>query len=254
MPRERLSLGELGSATGCFETVFLPLLHPGVTGQEACLLEDRTIIGIDIEKSTGDTVTDSTGLTGIAAAVNINEDVKLAEGVGELEGSTNDHLEGFISKVIVEISLVDDDFAGAGNETYTGNGAFTPAGSKILSGSCHDIYLLPKLLEYKDFGLLGFMLVVGSCINANLGEHLPAEGSLGHHAANGLIEKKFGLLCKKITIFGLLESAGIAGVMVVDLLIQLVAGHNDLISVDDDNVITAVNVRGVDGLVFATEY
>ena len=140
----RLTLAELRSATCGFETVLLPLLHSGVTGQETCLLEGCAIFcGINVEKSTGNAVTDCACLSGVAAAVNIDDDIELAESVGKHEGSANDHLEGFIAEIFFEIPLVDFDNAGAGNETNAGNGAFAPAGSEILSGCCHGNNFLP---------------------------------------------------------------------------------------------------------------
>ena len=77
-----LTLGELGSATSGLETVLLPLLHSGVTGQIAGLLEGAAELGVCNEKGAGDAVTDCTGLTGGAAAVNVNLNVELAQGVG----------------------------------------------------------------------------------------------------------------------------------------------------------------------------
>ena len=41
--KDRLSLGELGSATGGFEAVFLTLFHSRVTGQEACRFQSGAI-------------------------------------------------------------------------------------------------------------------------------------------------------------------------------------------------------------------
>ena len=82
-------------------------------------------------------MTDCACLSGVAAAVNIDDNIELAESVGKHEGSANDHLEGFIAEIFFEIPLVDFDNAGAGNETNAGNGAFAPAGSEILSGCCH---------------------------------------------------------------------------------------------------------------------
>ena len=60
----RLTLAELRSATCGFETVLLPLLHSGVTGQEAGLLEDGAQLGIVLEQSPGQTMTESAGLSG----------------------------------------------------------------------------------------------------------------------------------------------------------------------------------------------
>ena len=96
--------------------------------------------------------------------------------------------------------------------------------------------------------------MLGAAVNANLGEHLAAEGTLGHHAADGFIDCEFGLLVEELTILGHFESAGITGVMIINFFVKLSACHDDFICVDDDNVIAAVNMRGKDGLVFSAEY
>ena len=62
--RFELSLAELRSATSCFETVFLSFFHSGVTGQEAGLLEDGAQLGIVLEQSPGQAMTESAGLSG----------------------------------------------------------------------------------------------------------------------------------------------------------------------------------------------
>src|SRR5690606_21903798 len=50
-----------------------------------------------------------------------------------------------------------------------------------------------------------------------------------------------------------LDAAGIAGVLVVGLVAALVAGEADLLDVDDDDVVPAIDVRGVARLVLAAQ-
>ena len=76
--RNRLSLGELRSATSGLQTVLLSLLHSGVTGQETGGLQSGAILGIQGQQGTGNAVTDSAGLAGNAAAGNGDNDVDLA--------------------------------------------------------------------------------------------------------------------------------------------------------------------------------
>ena len=64
---ERLTLGELRSATSGFETVFLTFLNASVTGQHSSLLEGGTIF-VGFEQRTGDAKTDRFGLSSEAAA------------------------------------------------------------------------------------------------------------------------------------------------------------------------------------------
>src|ERR1700736_1752347 len=50
-----------------------------------------------------------------------------------------------------------------------------------------------------------------------------------------------------------LDAADGAGVVEVELRAQLVAGHADLLGIHDDDVVAAVHVRGVLGLVLAAQ-
>ena len=126
---ENLSLGELGSTTSCLETVLLSFLHTRVSGEEAGLLEKRTIGFVSEKKSAGYTVTDCTCLAGDTAAANVCNDVKLAGGFGYAEGLVDDELEGFKSEVIVDITTVDGDVAGAGVDTNASYRALSSAGT-----------------------------------------------------------------------------------------------------------------------------
>ena len=86
----KLSLAELRSTTGCFETVLFAFLHSGVTGQEACRLECGTVALVCDDQRTGNAVTDGACLTGNTAACDGRFDVDLTDGAGEVQGLTND--------------------------------------------------------------------------------------------------------------------------------------------------------------------
>ena len=58
-------------------------------------------------------MTDGAGLTGHAAALDGADDVNLAEGIGGDQRLTNDQLQGFKAEVIVDVTAIDDDGAGA---------------------------------------------------------------------------------------------------------------------------------------------
>ena len=110
---KRLTLGKLRSATSCFETVLFTLFHSRVAGQEACGLQGCAVALIDEEQCACDTVTDSAGLAGNAAAVDGSLDVDLADGAGGDQGLTNDELQSLEAEVIVDITAVDGDSTGA---------------------------------------------------------------------------------------------------------------------------------------------
>ena len=96
-------------------------------------------------------MTDRAGLAGRATAVDIDADIVLAERVGEHEGRADDHLQSLETKVIVNVTLVDRDVAGAGEQPNAGDGFFTSAGAKIL---CHSHVRF--LLNYLSTSVSGF--------------------------------------------------------------------------------------------------
>ena len=58
-------------------------------------------------------MTDSAGLAGNAAACDGDNNVNLAQQIGGDQGLTNDQLQGLQTEVIVDITAVDDNGAGA---------------------------------------------------------------------------------------------------------------------------------------------
>ena len=129
----RLSLGELGSATGGLQAVLLSFLHSGVTGQETSGLQSCTVLSVDAEECAGNAMTDGAGLTGNAAALDGADDVDLADVLGGDQGLTNDQLQGVQTKVVVDVAAVDDDGAGAVLvNANTGDGRLTSAGAVLI--------------------------------------------------------------------------------------------------------------------------
>ena len=124
----RLSLAELRCATSCFETVFLALLHTRIAREEAGLLQDGAILGVDQQQGAGHAVTQSAGLTGHAAALDGGNDVDLAELLRSGEGLTDDHLQGLETEILVDVAAVDGDSAGAVlEEANAGDGGLSTA-------------------------------------------------------------------------------------------------------------------------------
>ena len=114
-----LSLAELGCTTCAFETVLLSFLHSRVTSEEACLLEYGTNWLVVLKESTGKTVTDCACLACYTATVYTAYDVELLGCAGELEGLANNELECIKTEVIVDWTVVDDDFTCTCVNAYT---------------------------------------------------------------------------------------------------------------------------------------
>jgi hypothetical protein len=96
--------------------------------------------------------------------------------------------------------------------------------------------------------------MLGTLVDFQVAHQLTLQRSAAEHALNGLLDDALGELALHDHAGGLLlDAAGIAGVAVVDLVGVLIAREHHLVGVDDDDVVTAVDVRGVDGPVLALE-
>ena len=80
-----------------------------------------------------------------------------------------------------------------------------------------------------------------------------AQGVLGQHALNSQLHSVVGAVFHHNASLGLLQVTNPAGYAVVGLLVQLLAGQNSLVGVDDDNEIAAVNVGSEIDLVLAAQ-
>ena len=98
------------------------------------------------------------------------------------------------------------------------------------------------------------MRVLGAGIDVQLLDLLAAEHVLGQHPLDRLLDQLLGPgALEDLRRGALLDPAGVAGVPVVDLLGALVAGQRDLLGVDHDDVVAAVEARRVHGLVLAAQ-
>ena len=70
-------------------------------------------------------MTDGASLAGNAAAAYGADNVELTSGVGYFKWLADNNLQGVQAEVIVNISVVDGNFAGARVESYSGNGVFS---------------------------------------------------------------------------------------------------------------------------------
>src|SRR5947207_7735869 len=71
------ALRVLRRLAGLLQPVLLALLHPRVAGQKACLLQRRTVLGVQVDQSTGDGQPQRTGLTGDPPTAQRRDDVVL---------------------------------------------------------------------------------------------------------------------------------------------------------------------------------
>src|SRR5207247_8390201 len=109
------------------------------------------------------------------------------------------------------------------------------------------------ILPAERLGCLRAMRMLGAGVDLQLRDLLPGEPVLREHALDGtpqdLLRAPVELLAQRAAA----QPAGIAGVPVVALLVELVAGDPDPFGVDDDDEVAAVDMLRVGGLAFAAQ-
>ena len=103
-------------------------------------------------------------------------------------------------------------------------------------------------------GAVYVLLLVGcTCVNLETVEGCSTDGVVGEHTLDCQFENSFRLGLHQLVCRDELQTADVTGMMVVHLIGHLLTGENSLGCVDDNDVIAAVNMRGVGGLVLAVE-
>ena len=80
-----------------------------------------------------------------------------------------------------------------------------------------------------------------------------AEAGLRKHAADGVLEDTLRVGGAHLGRGGLTLTAGITGVALINLVTLFLAAEDNLLGVDDDDIVAAVDVRGVAGLGLAAQ-
>ena len=88
-------------------------------------------------------------------------------------------------------------------------------------------------------------------INLQFFEHRTSQGILGQHALHRMLDNSFGMILTQLRKIGRLEATYVTRMMVIHLVVFLVPGNPNLLRVDDDDVITGIDMRGVLGFVLA---
>src|SRR5690625_572942 len=105
----KLPFGELGCLTGLLETVFLPLLHTRITGQESGPFHDRTVFWIGLGQCPGNSVSNCAGLTTQAPSSNVNQNVKASFGLRFTQGHPYLHFKDGSTKIFGNVFAVNND-------------------------------------------------------------------------------------------------------------------------------------------------
>src|SRR4051812_4747415 len=97
-----LTLAVLRSLTGLLQTVLLALRGASVTGEEAGLLQRRTVLSVQDGERAGQAHAQRTGLAGHATAVDAGDDVELVLSAEHDERLVHDLLVDLVREVGVQ--------------------------------------------------------------------------------------------------------------------------------------------------------
>jgi hypothetical protein len=91
-------------------------------------------------------------------------------------------------------------------------------------------------------------------VDPQIAELLARQRPFVEHAFHRLLKHSLGELAVQDELrLAILDAARIAGVVVVDFLVELAAREHDLLGIDDDDVVAAVHVRRVVGPMLAAQ-
>lgn len=99
------------------------------------------------------------------------------------------------------------------------------------------------------------MGMLASLVHIHVVKYLPSKPVLREHAAYGTLHQDGGRLATHhFTGSGGATATWVACVMLQYFIIPLLAGHFDLVGIDDDDIVPTIDVRREAGLMLATEY
>ena len=97
------------------------------------------------------------------------------------------------------------------------------------------------------------MRVLGACIYEQVAKQIISEARLGEHTLHSSPDEFSGSLLEDLLGCRETLSSGVSGIARIDTVSHLPAAEGDLLGVDYDDIVTAVDVRGEPGLVLATK-
>ena len=95
--------------------------------------------------------------------------------------------------------------------------------------------------------------MLGSGENAQLLRRRTRQLVVRHHALDSFFNNTLRVQFQRTTQGECLQTTRVAGVAVTEFTFTLVAGNSNLIGVDDDDMVTTINVGGILWLAFAAQ-
>src|SRR3954454_5448024 len=210
---KRLPLAELRRLARLVQAGLLALDDAGVAREEACALQRHAKLRVDLHERTSDPVAHGTRLTRRAAAVHAHAQVVLALEPGRLERSRREHAVHLAREVLLDLLPVDPRVSIAGTEDDARDRGLALAGAEILSGSRH--------LHLESGRCLRLVRMLRAGVDLQLGQLCTAELVAREHPLDGLPKHFRRLPVELLAERALAQPAGVAGVLVVHLLLEL---------------------------------
>src|SRR4051794_7465872 len=119
---------------------------------------------------------------------------------------------------------------------------------------CAHLVLAVHRPDVEGLGILAAVRMLGAVVEMQSAHLVAAERAARDHALDRLLKHALGEAALEHLAGGdLLDPARIAGVLVIDLLLELAACEADLAGVDDHDMVAAIDVRRVARLVLAAQ-
>src|SRR5882724_346806 len=239
-----LAFAELRCFAGLVEASLLALDDPGVPLEEAGALERLAQVRIGLDERAGDPVAHRPGLAARAAAVDAHSHVERALDACDLQRGHRQLAVREAGKVVLDRPPVEPGAAVTGAQDHPRNGGLALTGSLVLGrldGSRH----LRVLSCTEGFRVLSLMRMIRAGVDLRLVQLLPREAVPREHALDRLADHFGRPALELVTQRPAPQATRIAGMAVVELVVQLVAGDGDLLRVDDDDEVAGVDVRCV---------
>src|ERR1041385_1978911 len=99
------------------------------------MFESRTKICVVFHQCSRNAMPDRSCLARWTTAGDVDDEIKLVRGLGQLQRLANDHSQGFVGEVAIERFVVNLDFTSAGSQINSGRCRFASPGSVILNFS-----------------------------------------------------------------------------------------------------------------------
>src|SRR5699024_11073755 len=123
-----------------------------------------------------------------------------------------------------------------------------------FSSGCLELRrLLRDLAESVRLRILRGVRVLGTGVDLQLLHLGTSETILRNHTGDSLLDCTLGVGGQELGVVDALEAAGVSGVAVSALPLELRHGQRDLVGVDDDDEVTGVDIRSKGGLVLAAQ-